>query len=280
MKKSFFWNAVVATVISAGLFFSGCNRTEITDDQDMAQRNSMAEGYFEDVNSISSQAAEGDISSYKTGGTDAIASGCATVTKDSSGSVRLITIDFGPTNCLCRDGKNRRGKILVSHTGRYTEPGTVINITFEDYYVDDNHVQGSKTIENLGPNAAGHLVYHILVEGSITLIENGETITWTADKYREWISGVNTPKIWNDDTFYMWGTRTGVNKRGQNYTAVVRENTPLFKKADCRHFVSGSITFTQTDNQRTSTMDFGDGRCDNLATLTINGRTKTITLRH
>ncbi len=280
MKKNVFFKTIGIAAIAVGMFFTGCNRLEVADDQDMAQRNSMAEGYFEEVASITNQAAEGDLSTYKTEGTDAISSGCATITKDSTASPRLITIDFGPTNCLCRDGKNRRGKILVSHTGRYTEPGTIINITFEDFYVDDNHIQGTKTIENMGLNAAGHLVYHILVNGSITLIENGETITWTADKYREWVSGYNTPRIWNDDTFYMWGTRTGVNRNGKNYTALVNENTPLFKKADCRHFVSGIITFTQTDNQKTATMDFGDGVCDNLATMTTNGRTKTITLRH
>ena len=281
MKKVWAFKVFGVAFLATGLFLAGCNRTKLVDDSEMAQRNAMAENYFDDVNSISNQAAaDGDLSSYKMESTDAIASGCATVTRDTTASPRTMTIDFGATNCMCRDGKNRRGKILVSYTGKYSEPGTIITVTFEEYYVNDNHVEGTKTIENMGINAAGHLVYHIVVNGSITLADNGEVHTWTADKYREWIGGQATPRIWADDTFNMWGIRTGTDKRGNDYTATVLEATPLFKTADCRYFVSGIVTFTGGQRSGTKTLDFGNGTCDNTATLTVNGRTKTITLRH
>jgi hypothetical protein len=47
----------------------------------------------------------------------------------------------------------------------------------------------------------------------------------------------------------------------------------------CRkHFVSGIFNHTP-ENKPTRTIDFGDGACDDIATVTVNGKTYTVTLR-
>jgi hypothetical protein len=103
-------------------------------------------------------------------------------------------------------------------------------------------------------------------------------ITWTADKYREISAGFNTP-AWGDDEFNIWGTRTGTRVNGKSYTAVVDAVKPLHKTTACRFVVSGVATITPAGGS-VRTLDFGDGSCDNKATLTVNGQSRQITLRH
>jgi hypothetical protein len=71
-------------------------------------------------------------------------------------------VNFGATNCQGNDGRNRRGALVtIAFTGKYRDSLTVITVTPQNYFVDDNQVTGSKTITNKGHNAAHHLVYEI-----------------------------------------------------------------------------------------------------------------------
>jgi hypothetical protein len=74
----------------------------------MSNDNALAEFSYNDALNIADEASTlqtGDnLGSYKT------ASNCATVTHDTNTMPRTITIDFGAANCLCNDGRNRRGK--------------------------------------------------------------------------------------------------------------------------------------------------------------------------
>jgi hypothetical protein len=49
-------------------------------------------------------------------------------------------------------------------------------------------------------------------------------------------------------------------------------------KTSCHHIVSGIITF-QTSNNHSWTIDYGNGECDNLATLTIGDQSREIRIR-
>lgn len=282
MKTTNVFKFLSLAALAVALTITSCNRNRLDpndDDEDLVQKNALAEDTYNDAQSIADQAVnDGNLANYKTSQTDDISSDCATITKDSINGTKNVTIDFGPVNCMCRDGKNRRGKLFVTFTGRYREAGTVITTTFQDYYVNDNKVEGTKVVTNMGANGAGHLVYHVvLTDGKITLANGEGVITWNADKYREWIAGENT-KIWSDDEFLIWGTRNGTRANGQSYAVVVEQRTALRRIASCRWFVSGIAVITP-DGKPTRTIDFGNGNCDDEATLTIGRRSKTIRLR-
>jgi hypothetical protein len=51
---------------------------------------------------------------------------------------------------------------------------------------------------------------------------------------------------------------------------------PLLKKMSCRWIVSGTIEMQAGENL--VILDYGDGECDNIATITVNGETTEITL--
>ena len=62
-----------------------------------------------------------------------------------------------------------------------------------------------------------------------------------------------------------------------DYTTTIQN--PLIKRADCfKYFVQGTIAITNINN-KTMTLDYGTGTCDNVATVTVNGHTRTIQLR-
>lgn len=264
------------------LAFASCRKDKEEDTDTTSSRdNAFAEATYQDVANITEEAAKtGTLSNYRISGTEGLLSACATVTHDSinNSNPDTITVDFGTVNCTGSDGRNRRGKIIISYSGRYRDSLTTINITFDNYFVNDNQVLGTKTIVNNGHNAAGHLVYTITVNGEIRLASNGGTITWTANKVREWTSGENT-LVWADDIYSITGSATGTGASGNQFSANI--TSPLIRNmaVGCRrHFVKGTVELTPA-NKPMRVIDYGNGTCDDVATVTINGNVYTVQLR-
>ena len=157
--------------------------------------------------------------------------------------------------------------------GAYRDSGSTHTITFSNYFVNDNQVQGTKTVSNTGRNTGGNLVFSIVENGSVTQ-PGGGTITRSSNRFREWFAGESTP-IWNDDIYLLTGNANGTNADGDAFTSSI--TTALRKEIGCRNVVSGVLEFTPA-SRPTRTIDFGNGTCDNTATVTVNGRSRTITL--
>ena len=261
-----------------GIFFAGCSKdkkvTEQTEEITTVQDDANAEKIFSDVSDIADQAYYSTQFTKSTDSNGDIIGSCATITIDTIGFPRTITIDFGETNCLCADGRYRRGKILVSFTGPYREEGTVITHTFDNYFVNDNQVLGIKTVTNAGKNENNHTYFTIAVDGTIIKANNGGQITWISNREREWILGEETP-IRFDDVYLITGESHGTTASGNNYNLVI--TSPLRREIGCKYFVSGTFEFTP-EGRPTRILDYGDGECDNIATVTVNGNTHTIYL--
>ncbi len=278
MKNVILKNLFIALL--TGIIFSGCRKNDSPDaDTDTASAfdNVLAEATFNDVVNISDEASSGSVNSYKGGSSDGILSNCATVTFTATPTDTTMTIDFGPQNCLCKDNRYRRGQIIVTWSGAYKDPGHVHTITFNNYFVNDNQVLGIKTITNDGLNNSGNLSYSIDVNGSIILsaANGGGTITWTSQRTREYIQGANTPQ-WSDDVYLITGSASGSSSKGNSFTATIIN--AVRKEMACYFLVSGTVEF-HPSGKATRTIDFGNGTCDNLATVTINGIVHNITLK-
>ncbi|MGZ4035817.1 MAG: hypothetical protein ACXVPU_04895 [Bacteroidia bacterium] len=275
-KLAFKYLMVAATV---GILFTSCRKQKDDpkdSDTSAAADNALAEGTYNDVHNIADEAATGSLTSYLTVNNSeqkAYLSTCATITNDTTVTPHILTIDFGAVNCLCNDGRNRRGKINVSYSGHYRDSTAVHTITFTNYYVNDNQIMGTKTVTNNGHNSAGHLTYSVSVNGTI-IKADGKTITWTSNRTREWIVGESTP-TWTDDVYLITGSASGSSSAGGSFTMNI--TTALKKEIGCHHFVSGTLELTPT-GKYTRYVDYGSGACDNLATVTINGNVYNITL--
>ena len=258
--------------LCSSLFLTNCNRREKASDTDtqVASDNALSESSYNDVMNIADEAADkntGDhLGNYKT------ASNCATVTHDTVSNPKLLTIDFGSTNCLCNDGRYRRGKILVSYTGHYKDSGSMHSITFDNYYVNDRHIMGSKSVTNMGHNSLGQTYFNIVVNG-LVIKPSGDSVTWNSTRTRTWTQGESTTtKL--DDVYEVTGSASGTNGT-KSYTMTIIQ--PLVRSLSCNWISSGKVEI-QPSGKALRTIDFGTGTCDDQATVTIGGVVYNITL--
>ncbi len=279
--KNVFKTLVLVAII--GVTVTSCRKNkddELKDiDTSVGSDNALAEVIYNDAHNMADQAATSDVIAYLSVDANnsdqrSLLSSCATVTRDTISVPHKITIDFTTTNCLCQDGRYRRGQVIVTYTGKYRDSASVHTISFNNYFVNDNKVLGTKTVTNNGHNSAGHLSFSIAVNGQIIKASGGGTITWTSNRTSEWIVGETTP-AWSDDVYLITGSATGTTASGNPFTANI--TTALRKEIGCKHIVSGSIAITPS-GKATRLVDYGNGACDTEATVTINGHVYTITL--
>lgn len=262
--------------------YSACKKDKTEDDKDTTSvtENATADAAFNDVANIADEAATGALVSYRGGSeTEKILTSCASVTIDTNVTPHRITIDFGTTDCPCRDSIYRRGKIYVDYTGHYRDSASTHTISFSNYYVNDNKIDGTKIVTNNGRNANGNLTFSISINGSITWDAQygGGTSTHVSTRSREWVAGENTA-AWSDDVYLITGSSSGTTRSGSSYSMTTI--TPLRKRIGFRYFTSGIADFTPS-GKATRRIDYGylNGAEDKLATVTINGVMFTIVLR-
>jgi hypothetical protein len=281
-KKIILSTLVVLAVIA--FVAPGCKKEKNEDDTETTatEDNAFAEANFNDLLTIADQANDGQVDNYYSPGyADAgMLSGCAKVIADTA--AKSLVVDFGTVNCLCKDGRNRRGKVLINYTGkRYVDSNASITIVTQDYFVDDNQVVGTKKVINKG-HINGHLTWDITVDGKIVVANNGGTITWKANRRRELLAGelANGKINWLIAKIGVTGDATGTSANGTVFTAKITEQ--LVRNMSCglyrRFFVAGKFEFTP-GSKLTRYVDYGTGDCDNIATVKIGNNTYTIHLR-
>jgi hypothetical protein len=279
-RRSIFLGLVACCLV---ISFAACKKAakDAATDITAAKDNTMAESNYNDAtNMVDASFALGTNFSFRTETGQNVAriedvlGACGSVTVDTASTTRKITIDFGTTDCTCADGRKRRGKVIATWTGNYRAAGTVITISFENYFVNSNQIMGTHTTTNQGLNNAGNLVYKIEVSGSIVKAVGG-TITWNSTRYREWTAGANTPLNPLDDAYSITGTANGKTVLGTTYTISITQ--PLVRKLNCAFIESGKIELTPTGGT-TWTLDYGNTGCDAKATVSVLGLSYDIDL--
>lgn len=288
MKTTKLTGVALLGLLSLAVMTSSCNKNveeTATSEETTASDNQEANAVGDEASNIADNAANGNNLFGRTQGVaeqlDAM-SGCATITRDTLGVNNYrVTVDFGATNCLCADGKNRRGKIIATFSGDYWTNGGVKTITFDNFYRNDNKIEGTRTVTNQGANASGNYSWKVVAANMRLTRTDGKFHTWNSERTREMLAGYNTRGNWQDDEYQITGTANGSNSNGVTYTANI--TTPLHRKLSCRWIDKGVIEF-QNSNGKSRTLDYGDGTCDDKATVQVTGRrgrtlTRTITLR-
>ncbi|MGN6531032.1 MAG: hypothetical protein ACTHK0_04700 [Ginsengibacter sp.] len=187
---------------------------------------------------------------------------------------KTVTIDFG-SGCLGKDKKSRSGKIITIFTGPMTVPGSKATTTFVNYQVDSFSVEGTHTVENT--STSNKTAWTVTVQnGKITNTQNGKWVSWNATRQYMQTEGNGTPLYPLDDVYEITGNSNGNNSNGNSWSTSIIQ--PIIRKSTCLWRVKGQIQFTRNSNANAAVLDYGDGSCDNQATITINGKTYTITL--
>lgn len=270
-KKNYVLTALAVSFLTSATLISckkdsNNNNSQNASDIEVTENNNLAEASYDDVTTVVDEAAISGSANLRTSTSESsLTSSCATVSFDSTANGHTITINFGTANCLCYDGRYRRGKIVATWTGRYRDSATVISVSFDGYAVNDNVIKGTKKVTNQGHNAAGHLVYKVEVQGQIVKANNAGTVSWASTRQREWLTGENTIS-WDDDSYGITGDANGNIISGATYNIHISQQ--LVRALNCRWFQSGVISFTP-EGSIARTIDFGNTGCDNKATLII-----------
>ncbi|WP_177730035.1 hypothetical protein [Flavobacterium inviolabile] len=197
--------------------------------------------------------------------------GCVVTTSAIIDNTWNVSIDFGTEGCSFM-GATLKGKIIISFTNDFETMSHTITYTFENFYYNDIAITGNRTMTRTHANANGNPETSMSLDMTITY-PNGDVYHRTGTRTKEWSEGHDTPGI-SDDVFLITGSWSTTFPNGNvNSTTIT---TPLKIKRDCAYIVAGVITIIR--NANTATIDYGDGTCDNQATMTINGETSIITL--
>jgi hypothetical protein len=113
------------------------------------------------------------------------------------------------------------------------------------------------------------------VESKVTNLSSGDWRTWSGVTVMKQIEGNGTPLWPVDDIYQFTGSRKGEHSKGRKWMSETKE--PLIKAFACR-WISKGILLVRV-NDTVASLDFGNGTCDNEATITINGTSKVIKLR-
>ncbi len=205
---------------------------------------------------------------------DFFLSSCSVITIDNTSDPKVITINFG-TGCTGKDGKVRSGKIIITSTS-FTDATSERVKTFENFYVDGRKVEGSVNKTITVDRQDHSRVAEILEDITITFPDEVGTAHRVASLIREY--QFNKPGVLRDNIVTSFGTVNFTRANGFKVTKAISESDPLIFKASCRRIVSGVVTITTSENS-TWTIDYGDGECDNLATVTRDDKTRIIRLR-
>ena len=200
---------------------------------------------------------------------------CATVTVTPlTGFPKTITIDFGVAGCGPPGGIFRRGKIIIVISDSLRRPGSTSVMTFDNYYVNGFKREGTITWTNT--STAGTKSWQRKVENGKITAPGGAWWSHNGLKNVVQVAGASTPRNLLDDEISVTGNSTVTNSAGRTRTAVI--TVALHKAYICENIDSGRIRFEGPNHF--AILDFGNGVCDRLATISIDGNPpRTIILR-
>lgn len=228
--------------------------------------------------------AQSDVFTFTQGNTDngksfTDDSSCVSVDviKNADGSY-TTTITFDST-CAFEDEVIRSGQIIINWTPGWRMDSTKsVSITFNDFArnrivlngdVSISFVKGS-FIDSIPPK-------YKMVETNMSIqYPDGKTSSWSGNRTVEWLQGFLTPRFRFDDIRLVNFHREGINRNGESFVA---DGNDLLIKNSCgntrrQRVVSGTIVINKGDV--TTTVDFGNGDCDDTFTIAQNGTTITI----
>lgn len=272
------------TIAAVALMMTACQKSgsDISnEDINLADDDMVAEAMFDDIFSTADNATltfenmEKSIEAAKGEVITLVSDSCPIVTVEFiDETIRVITVDYGE-GCTGFYENTRSGKIIVTVDGRRRVPGSSRTVTFDNYYFNGIKVEGTNVTTNEGENDNQNVVFSHSLEGGKLIFPDETVVERSFYREREWVAGYFTFNPWDDECMITGGAQ------GTTYRGVIYQNeiiAPLHWKRICPFFVSGVIEITR-EGEETITLDFGDGECDEYATITRGDDQKEIILR-
>lgn len=268
-------------MISLGVFFlfvalfASCKKDKESTDSTVEQITAQDIVATNDLTEIADAEIDEAVPNNFTGGAND-RGGCAVITSAQPAGTwpNVFTIDYG-TGCTQPGGLVFKGKIIVAQSNKMTVAGATRVVTYDNFYIESAQITGTRTLTNTGLNAAGQPVW-TKVGTETVVFPDGSQATRDIDHVRTMTEGYSTPNVRADNVWSIVVNDSGTNRDGNDFTA--KTTTPLTRKFTCPWIISGVIELTVED--RTRSLDFGDGTCENDATLVrADGSTRDVKIR-
>lgn len=271
--KSIFKKKIILTTAILSILFIGCDTNEdegtistgilSAETTTFAVRaDNIAEGTFNIIESgfVENQGVPAPLSRNLI----SLFPSCATITISPNGDGGTIILDFGGS-CTLNNGAVVSGMITIEY-GPINGSSRTINYSFANYTYNGNGVAGGGEIVREISNGNGNP--QSTVNELITVSFLNSDVTATRDGLRivEWTLGFSSG-TWTDNVYEISGSWETTFNSG-----VIRSGTVtqvLVRRLSCLYVESGALVIEQQG--QTAEIDWGDGTCDNLATLTFNG---------
>jgi hypothetical protein len=195
-----------------------------------------------------------------------------TVNPAGSAYPKTITIDYGDGIDLI-NGRTISGRIIIDVSARPLSDGATREVTYEEFYVDSVHIEGSATRTFAG-TASTERVFNNVSDLTLTFADS--TVLYrNSERTRTLVDGFETLFRHSDDVVLIEGFVSYETSGGTAFSKTI--TSPLTKTGACRFITEGLVTFT-LNGENFAELDYGDGTCDDVATITKDGETRQITI--
>ncbi|TAI48801.1 hypothetical protein [Flagellimonas allohymeniacidonis] len=170
-------------------------------------------------------------------------------------------------NCVLNGTDNVNGTLIVTY--EVGNESAAFTATYQDFFVGTLKINGTRSY-TLTANAEQNAFFFNVTSEISVEFEDGNVISENGTKTFGLIFGDTIETT----SFTLSGSWT-VTANGNTYA--IESDEDLEGNFGCEHFTSGSMDVEK--NGLTVNVDFGDGECDDKATLTYpNGATEELTL--
>lgn len=179
---------------------------------------------------------------------------------------KTITLDYGDSTVL-KNGKVLSGIIVIEISAPRNSASYTRMVTYNNFGIDTLTIVGTSLITIDRENTAFR---NFKSDLTITL-DNGNVITRSSERTWTWIEGLETTDDQTDDVIHITGEVSATSGLDSYKKEIVN---PLVRIGDCRFIVEGVVEIT-LNGTLISTLNYGDGECDEIATMT-NSEGETI----
>ena len=269
MKTKIFLLGACLSLLTIGCNKDDDNTPKGSLNAEEVSNNNQLNNISDDVTQIAEQESDESVSGRPAGG-DAFLSNCASVNDVVTGNTVVRTIDFGTANCMLWSHNYVRGKIILTFNNDYSATSRTISYAFDNFYHNDRHIEGNRTVIRT-ILANGHPQAAISLDMTVTLV-NGNVYHRTGNRVREFYEGYGTPGFFGDNKFRITGSWQTTFPNGTVHDAVI--TSPGIIDWGCQYYLTqGTLSITRQSDSATAVFDYGDGTCDNHATVSFNGGT-------
>ncbi|TXN35720.1 hypothetical protein FVB32_14195 [Flagellimonas hymeniacidonis] len=170
-------------------------------------------------------------------------------------------------NCVLNGTENINGNLTVTY--EVGNESAAFTATYVDFYVGSIKVNGTRNYE-LTSSLDQNTISFTVTSNMTVVLEDESVISESGTKTFGFTFGENL----EGSTFSLSGAWQ-IQANGNTYA--VETTADLVGNLSCEHLTTGIMNVEK--NGFSIIVDFGDGTCDNLATITLpNGNTEEVTL--